>query len=53
MKAGDYVLIQMGHNDGGDLGGSKPRVLVANMLGVTKRAMRTMLFAAPASVNHC
>lgn len=25
MKPGDYVLIQMGHNDGGDLGGSKPR----------------------------
>ena len=25
MKPGDYVLIQMGHNDGGDLGGAKPR----------------------------
>jgi rhamnogalacturonan acetylesterase len=25
MKAGDFVLIQMGHNDGGDLGGAKPR----------------------------
>ena len=25
MKPGDYVLIQMGHNDGGDLGGPKPR----------------------------
>jgi rhamnogalacturonan acetylesterase len=25
LKAGDYVLIQMGHNDGGDLGGAKPR----------------------------
>jgi lysophospholipase L1-like esterase len=25
MKAGDYVLIQWGHNDGGDLGGNKPR----------------------------
>ena len=25
MKKGDYVLLQMGHNDGGDLGGAKPR----------------------------
>lgn len=25
MKAGDFVLIQMGHNDGGDLDGAKPR----------------------------
>lgn len=25
MKAGDSVLLQMGHNDGGDLGGAKPR----------------------------
>lgn len=25
MKAGDYLLLQMGHNDGGDLGGPKPR----------------------------
>jgi rhamnogalacturonan acetylesterase len=25
MKPGDYVLFQMGHNDGGDLGGAKPR----------------------------
>ena len=25
MKPGDFVLIQMGHNDGGDLGGTKPR----------------------------
>jgi rhamnogalacturonan acetylesterase len=25
MKPGDYVLLQMGHNDGGDLGGAKPR----------------------------
>jgi lysophospholipase L1-like esterase len=25
MKPGDYVLLQMGHNDGGDLDGSKPR----------------------------
>jgi lysophospholipase L1-like esterase len=25
MKPGDYVLIQWGHNDGGDLGGNKPR----------------------------
>lgn len=25
MKSGDYVLLQMGHNDGGDLGGAKPR----------------------------
>jgi rhamnogalacturonan acetylesterase len=25
MKAGDYLLLQMGHNDGGDLGGAKPR----------------------------
>lgn len=25
LKAGDYVLLQMGHNDGGDLDGAKPR----------------------------
>jgi lysophospholipase L1-like esterase len=25
MKSGDFVFIQMGHNDGGDLGGAKPR----------------------------
>ena len=25
IKAGDYVLLQWGHNDGGDLGGAKPR----------------------------
>ena len=25
LKPGDFVLIQMGHNDGGDLGGPKPR----------------------------
>jgi rhamnogalacturonan acetylesterase len=25
MKAGDYVLLQMGHNDGGELDGAKPR----------------------------
>jgi rhamnogalacturonan acetylesterase len=25
MKGGDYLLLQMGHNDGGDLGGAKPR----------------------------
>lgn len=25
IKPGDYVLLQMGHNDGGDLGGAKPR----------------------------
>ena len=25
MKSGDYLLLQMGHNDGGDLDGAKPR----------------------------
>jgi rhamnogalacturonan acetylesterase len=25
MKVGDFVLLQMGHNDGGDLDGTKPR----------------------------
>lgn len=25
MKPGDFVLLQMGHNDGGDLDGAKPR----------------------------
>jgi lysophospholipase L1-like esterase len=25
MKPGDYMLLQMGHNDGGDLDGKKPR----------------------------
>lgn len=25
MKPGDFLLLQMGHNDGGELGGAKPR----------------------------
>ena len=25
MKTGDFVMLQWGHNDGGDLGGNKPR----------------------------
>ena len=25
MKPGDFVMLQWGHNDGGDLGGNKPR----------------------------
>ncbi|RXH57130.1 rhamnogalacturonan acetylesterase [Granulicella sibirica] len=25
IKPGDFLLLQMGHNDGGDLGGAKPR----------------------------
>ncbi len=25
MKPGDYVMLQWGQNDGGDLGGAKPR----------------------------
>ena len=31
MKPGDYVLIQMGHNDGGDLGGTKPRATLKGL----------------------
>jgi lysophospholipase L1-like esterase len=31
MKAGDYVLIQMGHNDGGALDGTKPRGTIKSL----------------------
>jgi lysophospholipase L1-like esterase len=36
MKPGDYVLLQMGHNDGGDLDGSKPRGSLKGLGAETK-----------------
>ncbi len=38
MKPGDTVLIQMGHNDGGDLGGAKPRGTLKGLGEETKEA---------------
>ena len=36
MKPGDYVLLQMGHNDGGDLDGAKPRGTLKGLGDETK-----------------
>jgi rhamnogalacturonan acetylesterase len=36
MKPGDFVLLQMGHNDGGDLGGTKPRGSIKGLGDETK-----------------
>jgi rhamnogalacturonan acetylesterase len=36
IKPGDYVLLQMGHNDGGDLGGPKPRGTLKGLGDETK-----------------
>lgn len=36
MKPGDYVLFQMGHNDGGDLDGAKPRGTLKGLGDETK-----------------
>jgi rhamnogalacturonan acetylesterase len=36
MKPGDFVLLQMGHNDGGDLGGTKPRGTIKGLGNETK-----------------
>jgi rhamnogalacturonan acetylesterase len=36
IKPGDYVLLQMGHNDGGDLGGTKPRGSLKGLGNETK-----------------
>jgi rhamnogalacturonan acetylesterase len=36
MKPGDFVLLQMGHNDGGDLGGAKPRGTIKGLSDETK-----------------
>jgi rhamnogalacturonan acetylesterase len=36
MKPGDYVLLQMGHNDGGELGGTKPRGTLKGLGDETK-----------------
>jgi len=36
IKPGDYVLLQMGHNDGGDLGGAKPRGTLKGLGDETK-----------------
>lgn len=36
MKPGDFVILQMGHNDGGDLGGTKPRGTIKGLGDETK-----------------
>ncbi len=41
MKAGDYVLLQMGHNDGGDLDGAKPRGTLKGIGEETKDVPQT------------
>jgi rhamnogalacturonan acetylesterase len=46
MKAGDFVLIQMGHNDGGDLGGAKPR---GTLKGVGEESQDVLQTTGPLS----
>jgi rhamnogalacturonan acetylesterase len=41
MKSGDFVFIQMGHNDGGDLGGAKPRGTLKGVGDETKDVPQT------------
>lgn len=41
IKSGDYVLLQWGHNDGGDLGGAKPRGDLAGDSDETKDVLQT------------
>ncbi len=41
LKAGDYVLLQMGHNDGGDLAGAKPRGSLKGIGDETKEVPQT------------
>jgi len=41
MKSGDYLLLQMGHNDSGDLGGAKPRGSIHSIGDETKEVPQT------------
>jgi lysophospholipase L1-like esterase len=41
MKSGDYLLLQMGHNDSGDLGGAKPRGSLHSIGEETKEVPQT------------
>ena len=41
MKPGDFLLLQMGHNDGGDLGGAKPRGTLKGIGDETKDVPQT------------
>ncbi len=41
LKAGDYVLLQMGHNEGGDLDGAKPRGTLKGIGDETKDLPQT------------
>jgi len=41
MKRGDFVLLQMGHNDSGDLGGAKPRGSLKGIGEETKDVAQT------------
>jgi rhamnogalacturonan acetylesterase len=49
MKPGDYVLLQMGHNDGGDLDGAKPRGSLKGLGDETKDV--TLLDGTPETVH--
>lgn len=42
MKSGDFMLLQMGHNDGGDLGGAKPRGTLKGVGEETKDVPQTV-----------
>ena len=41
MKPGDYLLLQMGHNDSGDLGGAKPRGSIHSVGEETREVEQT------------
>jgi rhamnogalacturonan acetylesterase len=41
IKPGDFLLLQMGHNDGGDLGGAKPRGTLKGIGDETKDVPQT------------
>jgi lysophospholipase L1-like esterase len=49
MKKGDYVLLQMGHNDGGALDGPKPR---GTLKGIGEEAREVTLLSGEKEVVH-
>lgn len=53
MKPGDFMLLQMGHNDGGDLGGAKPRGSLKGVGDDTKDVPQTAgAFAGKTETVH-
>jgi rhamnogalacturonan acetylesterase len=44
IKPGDFLLLQMGHNDGGDLGGAKPR---GTLKGIGEETQQVPQIAGP------